>query len=77
MRCSQQQYNGRWRHFGQICQWRFDCGNHGDHPFRRFQYADFQGFAFAISQAVQLMDAAGAEWVGALCQELGIQYKYV
>ncbi|CAH1796835.1 unnamed protein product [Owenia fusiformis] len=61
-------------HIDKICNWKWDCGNHGSHPFDRFQYADFEGFSYSLSQAVQLMGTAGAQWVGALCVELGKQY---
>lgn len=74
MRCSRCSNNFSWDHYGLICNWRFDCGRHGNHPFSRFKAPDFEGFTFALSSAVQLMNAAGATWVGQLCVELGKQY---
>ena len=75
MRCNETE-RGSYAHFGKVCSWSWDCGNHGDHP-GRFVKGDFQGFTYALSQAVQMMNTAGAKWVGALCLELGQQYGYV
>lgn len=73
MKCSHN-VGGRAAHYGQICMWRWDCGRHGDHPYKRFQDIDFQGFVFALSHAVQLTTTAGATWVATLCGELNKQY---
>lgn len=57
--------------------WSWDCGNHGNHPVQKYRRADAQGFGFAMSQAVSLLDEAGATWVAALVNEVGKQFKYV
>ena len=62
-------------HIGPIIEWQFDCGNHGNHPIHRWKTADFEGFSFAVSHALQLMEAKGATWVANLVTALGQQYK--
>ncbi|XP_071144113.1 uncharacterized protein [Mytilus edulis] len=74
LRCSQVN-QGQYSHFAPICNWGFDCGNHGDHPVHRFKKADLQGFSFALSHALQLVSEAGATWCAALITELGKQYN--
>lgn len=73
MKCSKS-IHGKAAHYGQVCVWRWDCGRHGDHPFSRYQEADFQGFVFALSHALQLTSKAGTTWVATLCIELNKQY---
>lgn len=70
MRCSDGIHNAH------VCQWKFDCGNHSDHPAERWRSADKEGFCFALSHAIQLTSAAGATWVAALCVEIGKQYDH-
>lgn len=77
MRCDStnfSRYSG-YEHYGKLLTWKWNCGNHGSHPYKKFKEADFQGFTFALSHAVQLMQEAGAKWVGALCIELEEQYS--
>ena len=69
MKCAENLHNAM------VCHWKFDCGNHDDHPAEKFRSADYEGFTFALSNAVQLSGAAGATWVSALCIELGKQYE--
>lgn len=78
MKCSET-IQGKAAHYGQVSVWRWDCGRHGDHPFSRYQEADFQGFVFALSHALQLTSKAGTTWVATLCIELNKQYmnRYV
>jgi len=37
--------------------------------------ADFEGFTFALSMAVQFANQAGSEWVASLITALGKQYN--
>ena len=75
MRCSKSGGSG-YAHSGKIISWRFDCGNHGKHPYTRYQHADYQGFTYAVSQALQFSGSAESEWIAALVLELGKQYGY-
>ncbi|XP_052227603.1 uncharacterized protein LOC127842229 [Dreissena polymorpha] len=61
------------KHEADVCQWGWNCGN----DFHKGEYirADYEGFTFAMSQAVQLTDKMGTQWVTALLQELGKQYN--
>ena len=75
MRCSKSS-GGGYAHTGQIITWRFNCGNHGNHPYNQYKQADYQGFTYAVSQALQFTGAAESAWIAALVLELGKQYGY-
>ncbi|XP_063405639.1 uncharacterized protein LOC134689601 [Mytilus trossulus] len=62
-------------HTGRIMDWKFDCGNHGNHSVRRWQTTDIQGFSYALSYATQMSNSAGATWVASLILSLGTQYQ--
>ena len=56
-----------------VCRWRWNCGDifhHGE-----YMAADFEGFTFAMSMAVQFAKKGGAEWVATLVLALGRQYN--
>ncbi|XP_060584565.1 uncharacterized protein LOC132740639 [Ruditapes philippinarum] len=59
-------------HTGPLINWTWNCGS--DYHKGEFLTADFEGFTFAMSQAVQLTSRAGAEWVAALLHNIGKQY---
>lgn len=59
-------------HQGLICNWRFNCRNHGEAGFTR---VDPERFTIALSQALQLMERAGSAWVAELIQNIGYQYQ--
>ncbi|XP_052227606.1 uncharacterized protein LOC127842230 [Dreissena polymorpha] len=61
------------KHEADVCQWGWNCGN--DYHKGEYIRADYEGFTFAMSQAVQLTDKMGTQWVTALLQELGKQYN--
>lgn len=72
------QEDSRYSHFDKICNWRWDCGNHGNHPFRRFLATDKESFILSMSCALQMIKAKGkAKWISALILELGNQFGYV
>ncbi|WAR20302.1 hypothetical protein MAR_002140 [Mya arenaria] len=59
-------------HSGNVCNWGWNCGS--EYHKGRYYKADYEGFVFAISQALQLTDKMGAQWVADLVRELGRQY---
>ncbi|KAH3795437.1 hypothetical protein DPMN_148987 [Dreissena polymorpha] len=63
-------YNGT--HIADLCRWGWNCGSSSHNG--KFVTADFEGFSFALSQAVQLMTKGGSEWVSKLVIEIGKQY---
>jgi len=56
-----------------VCRWRWNCGD----IFHNGEYmaADFEGFTFAMSMAVQFAKKAGTKWVASLVTALGKQYN--
>ncbi|XP_052224701.1 uncharacterized protein LOC127840334 [Dreissena polymorpha] len=56
-----------------ICKWGWKCGS----SFHNGEYikADFEGFVFAMSQAMQLSQLAHVKWITALMLELDKQYN--
>ncbi|XP_071169141.1 uncharacterized protein [Mytilus edulis] len=81
IRCNQianiMTYNdaSKYSHYDKICNWRWDCGNHGDHPFTKFMEADKESFILSMSMALQMVKTKGkAKWISALVLELGNQF---
>ncbi|XP_053391838.1 uncharacterized protein LOC128554594 [Mercenaria mercenaria] len=59
-------------HTGPVINWKWNCGS--DYHNGEFLQTDFEGFSFAMSQAVQLTNRAGSEWVAILLHNVGKQY---
>ncbi|XP_052227141.1 uncharacterized protein LOC127841970 [Dreissena polymorpha] len=61
------------QHRGDLSRWGWNCGS--EYHKGKFNRADFEGFTFAVSQAVQLMDKMGSQWVQELMGSIGKQYE--
>ncbi|WAR12311.1 hypothetical protein MAR_026545 [Mya arenaria] len=57
---------------GNVCNWGWNCDS--EYHKGRIYKADYEGFVFDISQALQLMDKIATQWVADLVRELGRQY---
>lgn len=59
-------------HTGLVIEWKWNCGSSAH--CGKFLAAEYEGFIFAMSQAVQLTDRAGSNWVATLVKNIGRQY---
>ncbi|WAR20305.1 hypothetical protein MAR_002143 [Mya arenaria] len=60
-------------HTGKIIEWGWKCKK--DCHQGEYFTADFEGFCFSLSMAIQYAGKGGSEWAISLLQELGKQYN--
>ncbi|WAR20299.1 hypothetical protein MAR_002137 [Mya arenaria] len=59
-------------HTGKIVEWGWKCSK-DCHQGEYFK-ADFEGFCFSLSMAIQFAGKRGSEWAASLIRALGEQY---
>ncbi|XP_052224693.1 uncharacterized protein LOC127840328 [Dreissena polymorpha] len=61
-------------HIANICEWSWKCSNITYHKGEYIK-ADFEGFNFALSEALKFSDKQSSKWISKLVLSLGEQYK--